>query len=56
MLLAFPSDVPPASVKEIPTILNTGNACFVRFRFEACFTRGIVESSHAYRQCPARFA
>jgi hypothetical protein len=56
MFPAFPSDVPPASVKEIPTILNTGNACFVRFRFEACFTRGIVESFHAYWQCPARFA
>jgi hypothetical protein len=52
MFQPVPSDVPPASVKEIPTTPNTGKACFMPFRFEARFTSGIVESSHAYRHCP----
>src|SRR4030095_14462469 len=49
-MFAVASDVPPASVKEIPKIPN-GKARFVRFRF-ARFTRRIVESSHADPQCP----
>jgi len=49
---AVAADAPPASDKDTPTTPNTGKASFVRFRFEACFTCGIVESSHAFVQRP----
>jgi hypothetical protein len=42
---ATAADAPPASEKVSPAAPNTGTAFVTRFRFEACFTRGMVASS-----------
>jgi hypothetical protein len=39
------ADAPPASDKVNPAAPNTGTAFVIRFRFEACFARGMVASS-----------
>ena len=39
------ADAPPANDNDIPARPNTGTAFVTRFRFEACFTRGMVASS-----------
>jgi hypothetical protein len=36
------ADAPPTSEKVNPTAPNAGTAFVTRFRFEACFTPGIV--------------
>jgi len=42
---ATAADAPPASEKLSPAAPNTGTAFVTRFRFEACFTRGMFASS-----------
>jgi len=42
---ATAADAPPASEKVSPAAPNTGTVFVTRFRFEACFTRGMVASS-----------
>jgi hypothetical protein len=42
---ATAADAPPASEKVSPAAPNTGTAFVTRFRFEACFNRGMVASS-----------
>jgi hypothetical protein len=42
---AVAADAPPASDKDTPTTPNAGTTSLRRFRFEACFVSGIVESS-----------
>jgi hypothetical protein len=39
------ADAPPASEKVNPAAPNTGTAFVTLFRFESCFTPGIVASS-----------
>jgi hypothetical protein len=42
---ATAADAPPTSEKVNPAAPNTGTAFVTRFRFEACFTRGMFASS-----------
>ena len=48
---ATAADAPPASEKVSPAAPNTGTAFVTRFRFEACFTRGMVASSVPCEKC-----
>jgi hypothetical protein len=43
---ATAADAPPTSEKVNPAAPNTGTDFVTRFRFEACFTCGIVASSN----------
>jgi len=48
---ATAADAPPASEKVSPAAPNTGTAFVTRFRFEACFNRGMVASSVPCEKC-----
>jgi hypothetical protein len=43
---ATAADAPPTSEKVNPAAPNTGTVFVTRFRFEACFTRGILAFLH----------
>jgi hypothetical protein len=49
---ATAADAPPTSENVNPAAPNAGTAFVARFRFEACFCRGIVASSIAVKDDP----